>query len=62
MSTIWADECYQIAPERQRQVEYDRCSEKPEHEREAYFENVKSRLESGSYWADECYQLAGSNS
>ena len=37
MSTIWADECYQIAPERQRQVEYDRCSEKPEHEREAYF-------------------------
>ena len=52
--TYWADECYQIAGPHS-QVEYDRCMQRPEHERKSYFENVKNRNEQGTYWADECY-------
>ena len=53
-----ADDAYQVAPASRRQWEYDRIMGLPMDKRNDAFENVKNRMEHGSYWADEAYQVA----
>lgn len=47
--TYWCDECYQVAPEGQRQYEYDQCmhhySDDAEEMKHEYYLALRDRVE-----------------
>ena len=57
--TYFADEAYQVAPGSRIQYEYDRLMCMDKDKREEAYNDLKFRMECGTYWADEALQLTG---